>query len=425
VTQLPDPLPTTAPPPYGDAGATSPQVGQELTHTFQPTSDTRQGATETPAVPGYEIEGVLGRGGMGVVYKAKHLALKRTVALKMILAGGQAGEQDRARFKAEAEAVARLQHPNIVQVFEVGEQAGHPFCALEFVDGGSLAQKLHGEPLSPREAARLVEELARAVHLAHARNVVHRDLKPANVLLAQDGTPKITDFGLARKLDADSGVTQAGAIMGTPSYMAPEQAGGQAHEAGPPADVWALGAILYECLTGRPPFRGACVLETLEQVRSREPAAPRSLNAKVPRDLETVCLKCLRKEPERRYASAAELAEELARFLRGEPVQARSVGRLERAVRWAWRNPALALALAAVVLFLIGTAALASWVAVLANQKADLATETARKLQEEKDATDKANDKLQGMLTRTWLSPLAKRPGPLIQEFADAVVFVD
>jgi hypothetical protein len=304
---------------------------------------------------------------MGVVYRARHLALKRTVALKMILAGGQAGAAERARFKAEAEAVARLQHPGIVQVHEVGEHAGHPFCALEFVEGGSLAQKLAGKPLPPRDAVRLVEALARAVHLAHSRNIVHRDLKPANVLLAADGTPKVTDFGLARHLDDDSGMTQPGAVMGTPSYMAPEQALGQAHLAGPAADVYALGAILYECLTGRPPFRGETTLQTLEQVRTQEPVAPRLLEADCPRDLETVCLRCLRKEPERRYASAAELADELGRYQRGEPVLARPVGRLERTARWARRNPALAIAMATAVLFLVGGAATASWQAMRAT----------------------------------------------------------
>jgi serine/threonine protein kinase len=227
-----------------------------------------------PAVPGYEILGELGRGGMGVVYQARHLALKRTVALKMILAGGHAGADQMARFRIEAEAVARLQHPNIVQIHEVGEADGHPYCALEFVEGGSLAQKLHRQPLPVAAAARLVETLARAVQLAHSRNVVHRDLKPANVLLTADGTPKVTDFGLARQLDSDHGHTQSGAILGTPSYMAPEQAEGRTHDTGPAADVYALGAILYECLAGRPPFVGQTLLQTLEQVRTQEPPPP-------------------------------------------------------------------------------------------------------------------------------------------------------
>src|SRR5205814_934045 len=273
--------------------------------------------------------------GMGVVYRARHLALRRTVALKMMLTGGHAGPGELARFRIEAEAVARLQHANIVQIHEVGESDGHPYCALEFVEGGNLASKLKGKPLPAREATRLVEALARAMQLAHSRNVVHRDLKPANILLTADGTPKITDFGLARQLDSDSGETQAGSVMGTPSYMAPEQASGHTHEAGPAADIYALGAILYDCLAGRPPFKGKTVVETLDQVRTQEPVPPSRVARSgdraitVPLDLETICLKCLRKEPEKRYASAAELADELARFQRGEPIQARPVGRLE------------------------------------------------------------------------------------------------
>jgi serine/threonine-protein kinase len=301
-----------------------------------------------PAIPGYEIEGVLGRGGMGVVYRARHLALKRTVALKT-LAAGHLSPADAARFRAEAEAVARLQHPNIVQIYEIGDAGRLPFFALEFVAGGSLAGRLAGRPLPPHDAARLAEALADAMHLAHSRNLVHRDLKPANVLLAEDGTPRITDFGLVRRLDDDSGQTWAGALLGTPAYMAPEQAEGRAHAAGPPADLYALGAILYECLTGRPPLRGATPSETLEQVRSREPAAPSSLNRQVPRDLDTICLKCLRKEPERRYASARELADDLRRFLDGKPVRARPVGAIERVAKWARRRPAAALLVAALV----------------------------------------------------------------------------
>jgi eukaryotic-like serine/threonine-protein kinase len=313
-------------------------------------------AAGLPHVPGYEVEALLGRGGMGVVYRARHLALKRDVALKM-LAGGHAAPADRSRFRAEAEAVARLQHPNIVQIYEVGDAGGLPYIALELVEGGSLAERLAGRPLPPREAARLVAALAEGMHLAHSRNLIHRDLKPGNVLLAgvagapvDQCQPKVTDFGLVRQTDADSGKTRVGVVMGTPSYMAPEQAEGRAHAAGPPADVYALGAILYECLTGRPPFQGATPLETLEQVRTREPAAPSALRHGVPRDLETICLKCLRKPPERRYSSAREMADDLGRFARGEPVAARPVGVAERVRKWALRRPAVAGLLAAVTL---------------------------------------------------------------------------
>jgi WD40 repeat protein len=291
-------------------------------------------------VPGYEILTELGRGGMGVVYQARQIMLNRVVALKMVLGGGHADEANLARFRTEAEAVARLQHPNIVQVFEVGENGGLPFFSLEYCPGGSLDKKLSGTPLPPGEAAALVEQLAWAMHAAHTKGVLHRDLKPANVLLAEDGTPKVTDFGLAKKL-GEAGRTATGAVMGTPSYMAPEQAGGN-KEIGPAADVYALGAILYECLTGRPPFKAATLLDTLAQVLADDPVPPRRLQPKVPRDLETVCLKCLHKEPARRYASAEALADDLRRFLAGEPIAARPVGWLERVAKWARRRPTAA-----------------------------------------------------------------------------------
>jgi WD40 repeat protein/serine/threonine protein kinase len=299
-------------------------------------------AAEAPAVAGYDILGLLGRGGMGVVYQARHLGLNRLVALKMVLAGVHADAGQLARFRGEAEAVARLQHPHIVQIYEVGEQDGRPFLALEYLSGGSLAEKLAGTPQPPRAAAELVETLARAVQAAHDKGVIHRDLKPANVLLTEDGTPKIADFGLAKRLDAEAGQTQSGAVLGTPSYMAPEQAAGKGKAVGPAADVYALGAILYELLTGRPPFKGATPLETLQQVVAEEPVPPRRLSPQVPPDLETVCLKCLHKEPHRRYPSAVELAEDLRRFLEDRPTLARPVGFWQRGVKWARRRPALA-----------------------------------------------------------------------------------
>jgi WD40 repeat protein len=357
--------------------------------TLPPPEGLAAGPADVTHVPGYEVLGILGRGGMGVVYRARHLALKRPVALKMILAGGHAGPADLARFRAEAEAVARLQHPNIVAIYEVGTADGLPFCALELVEGGNLAQKLNGKPLPPAEAARLIELLAGAMHLAHSRNVVHRDLKPANVLLAvgtdlpvcpdrpgglsPQWAPKITDFGLAKVLEGQDGNTQTGAVMGTPSYMAPEQAEGRSREAGPAADVWALGAILYECLTGRPPFKGATPVETLVQVVTAEPVAPRQIEPSVPCDLETVCLKCLEKAPEKRYASARELAEDLERFRNGEPIRARPAGAAERLLRWARRRPAAAALVLVSVLALAGLVGGGSWfLALLARKNSEL-----------------------------------------------------
>jgi WD40 repeat protein len=296
--------------------------------------------------PGYEILAELGRGGMGVVYKARHLRLGRVVALKMILGGGHAGVSERLRFLGEAEVVASLQHPHVVSLLEYGEHEGLPFFTLEFVPGGSLAHRLNGVPQPAREAIRLIEQLARGIHYAHTRGIVHRDIKPANVLLAEDGTPRITDFGLARRGEPGNGLTATGEVLGTPSYMAPEQAGGETKHAGPAADIYALGAILYECLTGRPPFRAANTVETVLQVVGQEPVSVHQIQPHTPADVVTICHKCLQKEPHKRYASALELAEDCAAFLEGKPIRARPVGKMERGWRWCRRNPALAGALA-------------------------------------------------------------------------------
>src|SRR5438105_7531631 len=308
-----------------------------------------------PQVPSYNVEAELGHGGMGVVYRAWHQRLHRHVALKMLLAGAHAQPAERERFLREAEAVAGVRHPNIVQVYEAGDVNGQSYFTMELVEGGSLAQQIQGVPQPVRKAAALVATLAGAVHAAHQSGIVHRDLKPANILLTADGTPKVTDFGLARRLQGGGALTLSGVPMGTPSYMAPEQAQGQRDAAGPAADVYALGAILYELLTGRPPFRAASAAETVQQVISQEPAPPSRLNDKVPRDLATICLKCLYKEPDRRYASAAALAEDLRRFGEGRPIRARPVGWPERSWRWGRRNPTGA-ALLATVLTLIGLA---------------------------------------------------------------------
>jgi WD40 repeat protein len=334
-----------------------------------------------PTVPGYQILTELGRGGMGVVYQAHDLALNRMVALKMALAGGHAGAAELARFRTEAEAIARLQHPHIVQIYEVGEHEGLPFLSLEYCPGGSLADQLDGTPLLPERAAQLVETLARAVEAAHQKGIVHRDLKPANVLLSEDSQPKLTDFGLAKKL-GEAGQTASGAIVGTPSYMAPEQTGGQAKAIGPATDVYALGTILYELLTGRPPFKAATAMDTMLQVIADEPVAVRTLQPQVPADLETICHKCLHKRPAQRYGRAAALAEDLRRFRAGEPVAARPVGRAERAWRWCRRHPARAGLLASTAVLLL--AAVAGGVGLAYQQR----------LQTANDALEGANAKL-------------------------------
>jgi serine/threonine-protein kinase len=295
---------------------------------------------ETPAqAPEYlEIQERLGEGGMGVVYRARQLVLGRLVALKMIHAGARTDPKQLARFRTEVQAVARLSHPNFVQIYEIGQRDGLPYFLMEYVAGGSLERKLSSGPLPVRQAAQLVETLARAMQVAHEHGILHRDLKPANILLTLDGQPKITDFGLAKMISGqDAGPSRSGGIVGTPAYMAPEQA---EHGAQPSSDIYSLGATLYEMLTGRPPFRGATVYGTLLQVMHHEPVPPGRLRPKLPRDLETICLKCLEKTSEKRYASCSALAEDLHAFLGGEPIQARTAPAWQRARRGIRRNPA-------------------------------------------------------------------------------------
>ncbi|PWT85229.1 MAG: hypothetical protein C5B58_03390 [Acidobacteria bacterium] len=309
---------------------------------------------ELPQIPGYLVEGILGSGGMGVVYRAWHLRLDRVVALKMLLAGPRARPDELARFLREAQAVAALRHPNIVQVYDVGDVDGRPYFTMELIEGGDLAGKLQGAPQPALEAAALIATLADAIHFAHQNGIVHRDLKPGNILITRDGAPKVTDFGLALRLHGDGALTLSGMQMGTPSYMSPCQARGDKTAIGPATDVYALGAILYEALTGRPPFRGDNATATLQQVISDDPVPPSRLNPRVPRDLETICLKCLRKEPQNRYASAEALADDLRRFERGEPIKARPPSFVGRSWKWARRRPAMAGMLVAIALLVVG-----------------------------------------------------------------------
>lgn len=337
----------------------------------------RAGQAELGVIGRFQLIEEIGAGGMGVVYRAQQLDLDRVVAVKTIAGGDAMSPEVRRRFRAEAEAVARLQHPHIVQIYEVGVHEYQPYFSMEYVSGGNLATHIRKHPLAALPAARLIERVARAIHFAHTQGIVHRDLKPANILLApsersdaivlhpgslpghgqvapQGYEPKITDFGLAKRLDNASQQTLPGAALGTPSYMAPEQAGGDAASSGAATDVYALGAVLYDVLVGRPPFHAATVHETLEQVRHADPISLRSLQPHVPRDLETICLKCLQKDPHRRYATAAALADDLERFLSGKPILARPTSKTEQLVKWTRRHPALAAFIAAIMLGAIG-----------------------------------------------------------------------
>jgi len=365
-------------------------------------------------VPGYDILEELGRGGMGVVYKARHQRLQRLVALKMVLAGAHVGQIGLARFRAEAEAVAKLLHANIVQIYEMGEHEGRPYFSLEFVEGGSLDKRISESPTSPRAAAQLVETLARTMEVAHQRGIIHRDLKPANILLAKLGSqssmernrevdssslpadhwsrntvPKIADFGLAKRVDDDSSQTQSGAILGTPSYMAPEQAGGKTREIGPAVDIYSLGAILYELLVGRPPFKAGNPIDTVRQVIEQEPVPPRQLEPRVPHDLETICLTCLEKDPARRFASAAALADDLRRYVDGDPILARPTPAWERAWKWGKRRPAIVSLLGVSTLAVVGMVLFIVWHNVSLRGKLDLALAQERRArQREHDAVE-------------------------------------
>lgn len=309
----------------------------------------------------FEIITELGRGGMGIVYKAQDTRLTRLVALKVVLDGGHAGVTERQRFQIEIEAAARLQHPNIVQVYEVGEEGNRPFMSMEYCPGGSLEEQVRDQPQPSREAAQLVAKLADALQHAHREGIIHRDVKPANVLLSANGEPKLADFGLAKRLDGKDELTQTGAIIGSLGYMAPEQAAGRTREATYATDIYALGAVLYKLLTGRPPFQGPNQLEMINSIVARDPVSIRVLQRRVPQDLVTICHKCLEKNAARRYSSAQALADDLRRFLADEPIQARPLVKVERAWRWARRNPGISFTLVAGTTMLLLMASCLAW----------------------------------------------------------------
>ncbi|WP_020473558.1 protein kinase domain-containing protein [Zavarzinella formosa] len=353
-----------------------------------------------PQIAGYEVIGILGHGGMGVVFRARHLGLNRVVAMKMAIAGAYASKVERERFQREAEAVAGLRHPNIVQIHDVGDSDGRPYFTMELVDGGNLAQKLTGTPRSPREAAQLLVTLAGAVHAAHQGGIVHRDLKPSNVFFTADEVPKIGDFGLARRRDDEIGLTRTGTALGTPSYMAPEQAAGKRLAVEPAVDIYALGAILYELLTGCPPFRAETATETIQQALTLDPVPPSRLNAKVPRDLEIICLKCLGKEPGLRYAGASDLADDLDRFLHGEAIAARPEGRLRRLARRIRRRPVPSASLALAVLLAVILIGGGIW--LLFERAASTRRIEAEQAAAERTADEHLREMAESMKTASW-----------------------
>jgi len=380
-------------PPHGDATVDLGPSASPSPHTAKPTKVRYFGD--------YEIVRELARGGMGVVFEARQISLNRSVAVKMILAGQLADEMEVKRFYTEAEAAANLDHPGIVPIFEVGQHDGQHYFSMGFVEGQSLAGLLVAGPLAARKAAELMIKVADAIAYAHHRGLIHRDLKPANILLDRDGNPRVTDFGLAKKVQGDSGLTGSGQIMGTPSYMPPEQAGGRRGDVGVAADVYSLGATLYALITGRPPFQAATAVDTVLQVLSDEPVPPRRLNASIPLDLETICLKCLEKEPFRRYATASELAADLSRYVSGEPIVSRPISRAERAWKWVNRRPALSAALAACILALLGAAAGGTWFS-LRLQAANLRIVGSNlELKDANDLVTRTNNELKSALDET------------------------
>jgi tetratricopeptide (TPR) repeat protein/predicted Ser/Thr protein kinase len=375
----------------------------------------------------YQLLEEIARGGMGVVYKARQVSLNRTVAVKMILAGQLAGPAEVQRFRGEAEAAANLNHPNIVAIHEIGQQGGQHFFSMDYVEGQNLAQFVGQKPLPPREAAKYLKTIAEAIQYAHERGILHRDLKPSNILIDQSGQPRITDFGLAKRMQEDSDLTSSGQVLGSPNFMPPEQALGKRQAATLASDIYSLGAILYFLLTRRPPFAADSLTETLHQVLHTEPVSPRLLNAVVPRDLETICLKCLSKEPERRYASAHGLAEDLGRFLKGEPVQARPVGTAGKAWRWCRRNPKLASLAGGSLALLLALAIGAPIAAFRINQErhtAEAARRNEARLRQEAELEQKKaqQEAFKSQQVAQFLEDMLQGVGPSVARGRDAAL---
>lgn len=388
----------------------------------------QDGASGDPTKPApllafsdYELLEEIARGGMGVVYRARQISLNRTVAIKMILGGHLANAAELNRFRAEAETAAQLQHPNIVAIHEVGEHAGQPFFSMDLIAGRNLAQLVRGEPLPLRKATAYLKTIAEAVHYAHSRGVLHRDLKPSNILIDVNDQPHVTDFGLAKRLDNSeletrkSELTQTGQVLGPPSFIPPEQAAGQKNAMGPASDVYSLGAILYHCLTGRPPFVAETMTATLRMVAENDAVSPRLLNASVPRDLETICLKCLEKEPHRRYATGQEVADELGRFLRDEPIQARPASQAEKLRRWCRRKPALATATCLVLVVAVGSPIAAFRI----NRERLRAEENENKAQKEATKSFAAFTFMSRMLEGVGPSAARGRDATMLKEILD------
>lgn len=366
----------------------------------------------------YELLEEIAHGGMGVVYKARQIRLNRLVALKMILGGKLAGTADLQRFRGEAEAVANLDHPNIVPIYEVGEEEGQQYFTMKLIEGGSLAQvlSLGNSRFTEKERAHLVTILARAVHCAHQHGILHRDLKPANILIDARGQPHITDFGLAKNIKANSEVTVSGTVIGTPAYMAPEQAAGRTKEVSTAVDVYSLGAILYELLTGRPPFQADTLLETLRMVTDEEPAPPSTVNRRSDRDLETICLKCLEKDPRRRYGSAEALADDLERWLHHEPIRARRVSLTERLLKYARRRPALAALFTTIFLALVAISVISTTLGLRIAASKQAVETAAQRAQRESEKNRQTAAFLSRMIGEVWPSVAQGRDTALLKE---------